>query len=52
MHDIELRKVLPVLLRARPTALSVVGANGRHQHEWRVWETAKLPEGKISSCLG
>jgi 5-methyltetrahydropteroyltriglutamate--homocysteine methyltransferase len=23
------------------------GANPRHEHEWRVWESARLPEGKI-----
>lgn len=22
-------------------------ANPRHEHEWRVWEKAKLPEGKV-----
>jgi 5-methyltetrahydropteroyltriglutamate--homocysteine methyltransferase len=22
-------------------------ANPRHEHEWRVWETVKLPDGKI-----
>ena len=24
-------------------ALSIVGANGRHEHEWKVWQRAKLP---------
>ena len=27
--------------------LVVEGANPRHEHEWRVWETAKLPPGKV-----
>ena len=25
----------------------IEAANPRHEHEWRVWETTKLPEGKI-----
>ena len=27
-------------------AISLEMANPRHEHEWRVWETVKLPEGK------
>jgi 5-methyltetrahydropteroyltriglutamate--homocysteine methyltransferase len=32
----------------RAGAYSIEAANVRHEHEWRVWETVKLPEGK---CL-
>ncbi len=28
-------------------AYVIEGANPRHEHEWRVWESAKLPEGKV-----
>ncbi|MGH8058867.1 MAG: hypothetical protein ACREOH_16795 [Candidatus Entotheonellia bacterium] len=36
-----------ILLQARAQAISIEAANPRHGHEWRVWETVKLPEGKI-----
>ena len=25
----------------------IEGANPRHEHEWRVWESVKLPAGKV-----
>ena len=46
-HDVELKDLVTILLRARPHALSVVGANGRHEHEWRVWTEVPLPDDKI-----
>src|SRR5262249_32000269 len=27
--------------------LSIVAANGRHAHEWRVWRDVALPPGKV-----
>jgi len=35
-----------VLVKAKPMALLIEGANPRHEHEWRVWEKVKLPRGK------
>jgi hypothetical protein len=46
-RDSPLRTILPDVLEARPVALSFEGANPRHEHEWRVFEEVKLPEGKI-----
>jgi 5-methyltetrahydropteroyltriglutamate--homocysteine methyltransferase len=46
-HDIPLTMVLPLLLRSRPAALLIEGANPRHDHEWEVWKTYTLPEDKI-----
>jgi 5-methyltetrahydropteroyltriglutamate--homocysteine methyltransferase len=31
----------------RAGAFVIEGANPRHEHEWRVWEEAKLPTGKV-----
>jgi 5-methyltetrahydropteroyltriglutamate--homocysteine methyltransferase len=45
-HDIPLRDIVDVLLTGRPAALSIVGANGRHEHEWKVWQEVQLPTGK------
>ena len=33
--------------RMKVGAYVIEGANPRHEHEWRVWETAKLPAGKV-----
>jgi 5-methyltetrahydropteroyltriglutamate--homocysteine methyltransferase len=46
-RDIPLAKVLPILLKAKPMAFLVEGANPRHEHEWELWRTTKLPAGKI-----
>jgi 5-methyltetrahydropteroyltriglutamate--homocysteine methyltransferase len=46
-RDIPLAKVLPVLLKAKPTALLVEGANPRHEHEWELWQSVKLPDDKV-----
>jgi 5-methyltetrahydropteroyltriglutamate--homocysteine methyltransferase len=46
-RDIPLSKVLPVLLKAKPMALLIEGANPRHEHEWELWQDHKLPEDKI-----
>lgn len=46
-HDPELRDIVDILVRAKPNAISIVGANGRHEHEWKVWRGAKLADGKV-----
>jgi 5-methyltetrahydropteroyltriglutamate--homocysteine methyltransferase len=45
--DVPLRDIVDILLMARPAGLSVEGANPRHAHEWNVFETVRLPEGKV-----
>ncbi len=46
-RDIPLRKVLPVLLKAKPSQLLIEAANPRHEHEWELWEETRLPEDKV-----
>jgi 5-methyltetrahydropteroyltriglutamate--homocysteine methyltransferase len=46
-HDIELVKVLPIVLAARPSAILFEAANPRHAHEWRVWAEAAIPDDKV-----
>ena len=46
-RDIPLREILPVILKARPQAISLEGANPRHAHEWAVFRDVKLPDDKI-----
>jgi 5-methyltetrahydropteroyltriglutamate--homocysteine methyltransferase len=45
--DVALTDVIDIVLRARPSAIALEAANPRHAHEWKVWETVKLPDGKI-----
>ena len=45
--DIPLQKVLPIILKAKPQAISFEAANPRHAHEWAVWRDAKLPDDKV-----
>jgi 5-methyltetrahydropteroyltriglutamate--homocysteine methyltransferase len=47
VHDMELKHIVDVMLRINTGAYSFEAGNPRHEHEWRVWEDAKLPEGKI-----
>ena len=35
------------MLRVKAGAYSVEAANPRHEHEWKIWKEAKLPDGKI-----
>ena len=45
--DIPLQKVLPVILKAKPQAISFEAANPRHAHEWAVWREARIPDDKL-----
>jgi 5-methyltetrahydropteroyltriglutamate--homocysteine methyltransferase len=45
--DTPLRDILNIVLQARPVGLSIEAANPRHEHEWKVFEEVKLPEGKV-----
>jgi 5-methyltetrahydropteroyltriglutamate--homocysteine methyltransferase len=46
-HDVPMRDLLPVLLKAKPQALLFEAANPRHAHEWTVFRDARLPDDKI-----
>jgi 5-methyltetrahydropteroyltriglutamate--homocysteine methyltransferase len=46
-HDVPMRELLPVLLKAKPQALLFEAANPRHAHEWIVFKEARLPDDKI-----
>jgi 5-methyltetrahydropteroyltriglutamate--homocysteine methyltransferase len=45
--DVPIEAILDIVFLARPNAVSFEAANPRHAHEWRVFERAKLPEGKL-----
>ncbi len=45
--DAPLEEIADLILQVRAGAYSLEAANPRHEHEWRVWQKVKLPEGKI-----
>jgi 5-methyltetrahydropteroyltriglutamate--homocysteine methyltransferase len=45
--DIPLRDIIDLVLAVNAGAYSVEAANARHEHEWRVWQDVKLPDGKL-----
>ena len=47
VHDLELRHYIDLMFKIRAQAYSIEAANPRHEHEWRVFEEVKLPEGKL-----
>jgi 5-methyltetrahydropteroyltriglutamate--homocysteine methyltransferase len=45
--DAPLEEIVGLILKVRAGAYSIEAANVRHEHEWRVWENAKLPAGRV-----
>ena len=46
IHEAALAEVVGHMLRVNAGAYSFEAANCRHEHEYHLWETVKLPEGK------
>ncbi|MGE0744051.1 MAG: epoxyalkane--coenzyme M transferase [Rhodospirillales bacterium] len=46
VHEMGLESMLDIVLKVNAGAYSFEAANPRHEHEWRLWETTKLPDGK------
>lgn len=46
-HDIDLQKILPIVLRAKPAGIQFESSNPRHAHEWAVWKSAPIPQDKV-----
>lgn len=47
IHEAALSAVAPYMLQVNAGAYSFEAANARHEHEYHLWETLKLPEGKV-----
>lgn len=45
--DVPLKDIVDLVLQVRVGHYSFEAANPRHAHEWRVWETVKLPPGRV-----
>ena len=46
VSDIEIKHIIDLVLTVKAGAYCIEMANPRHEHEWRIWESVKLPEGK------
>jgi 5-methyltetrahydropteroyltriglutamate--homocysteine methyltransferase len=47
VSDAPLEAIVDLIMRVKAGAYAIEAANPRHEHEWRVWEDVKLPEGRI-----
>jgi 5-methyltetrahydropteroyltriglutamate--homocysteine methyltransferase len=45
--DVPLKDIVDLILSVRVGAYVIEGANPRHEHEWNVWKSVKLPDGKV-----
>jgi len=45
--DIPMRDIVEVMLAINAGAYSFEAGNVRHEHEWKVWQDVKLPDGKL-----
>jgi 5-methyltetrahydropteroyltriglutamate--homocysteine methyltransferase len=46
-YDVPLADIIDIVFSARSDAISLEAANPRHAHEYTVFETVKLPSGKV-----
>jgi len=45
--DVPLKDMVDLLLKVKAQAYSVEAGNVRHEHEWKVWQETRLPDGKL-----
>ena len=45
--DIPLERIINIILQARPATILFEAANPRHEHEWKVWAQARIPDDKV-----
>jgi len=47
VHDMEFKDIIDIVVKIRAGAHSFEAANARHEHEWKLWESVKLPEDTV-----
>jgi len=47
IHDMEAKDIIDIVLKINAGAFSFEASNPRHEHEWTVWEQAKIPDGAV-----
>jgi 5-methyltetrahydropteroyltriglutamate--homocysteine methyltransferase len=45
--DVPLKDIVDLILKVKVGAYVIEGANPRHEHEWKVWQGAKLGDGQV-----
>jgi len=45
--DLPLKDIVDLMLEVQAGCYSVEAGNVRHEHEWKVWQDTKLPDGKL-----
>lgn len=46
VHEMNLADIVDIMLKVNAGAYLFEAGNPRHEHEWKVWENVKVPEGK------
>ncbi len=46
-HDVDLVEVIDIVLSAKAQAIQFEASNPRHQHEWKIWAEADIPDDTI-----
>jgi len=47
VSDVPLKEIVDLILKVKVGAYVIEGANPRHEHEWKVWQQAKLAPGQV-----
>jgi 5-methyltetrahydropteroyltriglutamate--homocysteine methyltransferase len=47
VSDVPLKDIVDLILKVKVGAYVIEGANPRHEHEWKVWQAAKLAPGQV-----
>ena len=42
IRDMACAKMVPIVLKAKPMAILIEGANPRHEHEWEFWTSTSF----------
>jgi 5-methyltetrahydropteroyltriglutamate--homocysteine methyltransferase len=46
-HDVPLKDIIDLLFKLRVGGFQFEAANVRHEHEWKVWQSVKVPAGRV-----
>ena len=46
VHEMNLADIVDIMLKVNAGAYLFEAGNPRHEHEWQVWESVKVPDGK------
>lgn len=47
VSDVPLKDIIDLVLRVKVGGYALEMGNPRHEHEWRLWESVKLPAGRV-----